>query len=102
MRIITTVLLFILLTVASAFAEEFIYVYIGQDVLTIKPERNSSANAFIDILRKSDLTVEMHDYGNFEKVGSIGISLPQNDKPITTKPGDVIHGLLQNLAKFKD
>ena len=53
-------------------------------------ENNSSTGAFVDLLRKSDLTVDMHDYGNFEKVGSIGSNLPRNDKPITTKPGDVI------------
>ena len=91
MRTITALLiLLILLTDMSAYAEEFIYAHIGSNVLTIKPENNSSAKAFADLLRKSDLTVEMHDYGNFEKVGSIGSSLPRNDKAITTKPGDVI------------
>ena len=93
-----TIIMFLLtlLTAAPAFAEEFIYAHIGQNVqkvqnvLVIKPENNSSANAFIALLQKHDLTVEMHDYGNFEKVGSIGSNLPRNDKPITTKPGDVI------------
>ena len=75
---------------APAFAEEFIYAHIGQEVLTIKPENNSSAKAFINMLQKKDLMVDMHDYGNFEKVGSISSNLPRNDKPITTKPGDVI------------
>ena len=32
----------------------------------------------------------MHDYGSFEKVGSLGFSLPKNDTNITTIPGDVI------------
>ncbi|MBR0203849.1 MAG: hypothetical protein IJQ56_05745, partial [Synergistaceae bacterium] len=50
-----------------------------QNVLVIKPENNSSAKAFIDLLQKDDLTVEIHDYGNFEKVGSIGSNLPRND-----------------------
>ena len=91
MRTITALLiLLMLITAMPAYAKEFIYAHIGQDVLTIKPENNSSTGAFIDLLRKSDLTVEMHDYGNFEKVGSIGSSLPRNDKSITTKPGDVI------------
>lgn len=100
MRLIITVLILLtLLTITPAFAasasvaEEFIYAHIGhnvQNVLVIKPENNSSAKAFIDLLQKDDLTVEMHDYGNFEKVGSIGSNLPRNDKPITTKPGDVI------------
>ena len=32
----------------------------------------------------------MSDYGNFEKVGRLGMSLPRNDKMITTEPGDII------------
>ncbi len=33
----------------------------------------------------------MHDYGNFERVGSgsLGTSLPANDTQITAEPGDV-------------
>lgn len=98
-KFVKLLFLLTLLTAAPAFAEEFIYAHIGQNgqksqngqnVLVIKPENNSSAKAFIALLQKHDLTVDMHDYGNFEKVGSIGSNLPRNDKPITTKPGDVI------------
>ena len=92
-KFVKVLFLLTLLTATHAFAEEFIYAHIGQstqDVLVIKPENNSSTKAFIALLQKGDLTVEMHDYGNFEKVGSIGSNLPRNDKPITTKPGDVI------------
>ena len=32
----------------------------------------------------------MHDYGSFEKVGSLPWSLERNDESITTEPGDVI------------
>ncbi|MPN07297.1 hypothetical protein SDC9_154563 [bioreactor metagenome] len=32
----------------------------------------------------------MSDYGNFEKVGELGTTLPRNDESITTKPGDII------------
>ena len=95
-KFVKLLFLLTLLTAAPAFAEEFIYAHIeqngqnGQNVLVIKPENNSSAKAFIALLQKGDLTVDMHDYGNFEKVGSIGSNLPRNDNPITTKPGDVI------------
>ena len=80
------------LTGISAAAEEMkmIYAYIGENILTIKPEENSSADALIEMLQHGDLTVEMHDYGHFEKVGSIGADLPRNDMQITTGPGDVI------------
>ena len=51
---------------------------------------NSSATAFYTLLKKEPLTVDMHDYGNFEKVGSLGTSLPRNDTQITTTAGDII------------
>ncbi len=82
-----------LLSVCSGIAtadEQMIYAHIGEHVLTIQPSGNSSADAFMELLRAGDLTVEMHDYGHFEKVGSIGSNLPRNDEPITTEPGDVI------------
>lgn len=67
-----------------------IYAYIGDEALTILPSGNSSSDAFIVLLQNGDVTVDMHDYGNFEKVGPLGTSLPRNDEPITTEPGDVI------------
>lgn len=51
---------------------------------------NSSAEAFRKLLEQGPVTIEMHDYGSFEKVGPLGTSLPTNDEPITTEPGDVI------------
>ena len=51
---------------------------------------NSSATAFYELLKKGPLTVDMHDYGSFEKVGSLGTSLPRNDTQITTTAGDII------------
>ena len=51
---------------------------------------NSSVKALVEQLAKSDLTYEADDYGNFEKVGSIGITLPQNNESITTTAGDII------------
>ena len=39
---------------------------------------------------KGNIAVEMEDYGNMEKVGPIGTSLPRNDRQTTTGPGDII------------
>ena len=90
MKLIFTIII-LLFSVQTAFADiADIYAHIGQNVLTIKMEDNSSAQAFVDLLQGGDLTIDMHDYGNFEKVGSIGTDLPRNDKRIRTKPGDVI------------
>ena len=70
--------------------ETMIYAHIGERVLAIRPADNSSAAAFAALLKQGDVTVSMHDYGSFEKVGPLGTSLPTNDEPITTEPGDVI------------
>lgn len=51
---------------------------------------NSSSKALKKQLQKSSITIKMHDYGNFEKVGDLPFSLPTNDEHITTSPGDVI------------
>lgn len=69
---------------------QMIYAHIGDSTLEILPENNSSAQAVLEILKESDITVDIHDYGNFEKVGSLGSTLPTNDERITTQPGDVI------------
>ncbi len=51
---------------------------------------NGSADAFRELLREGDLTIHMSDYGSFEKVGSIGTSLPHQDTQIETTTGDVM------------
>ena len=61
----------------------------GQELLATF-EDNSSAREFQELLAQGPLTVEMADYGGFEKVGALGTTLTRNDTQITTQPGDVI------------
>lgn len=63
---------------------------IGERNLTAELEGNSSAQAFLELLQEGPVTVQMHDYGNFEKVGPLPTSLPGNNQQITTEPGDII------------
>ena len=62
----------------------------GSHTLTATLTDNSSATAFYQLLEKSPVTIKMSDYGNFEKVGSLGTTLPRNDTQITTSAGDII------------
>ena len=62
----------------------------GSHDLTAALADNSSAKAFAELLKKGPVTVDMHDYGSFEKVGDLPASLPRNDTSITTEPGDII------------
>lgn len=50
---------------------------------------NASAKAFYDLV-KEGLTLQLSEYGGFEKVGPIGKTLPSNDSRINAQPGDLI------------
>ena len=58
--------------------------------LTASLEDNSSAQALKELLKNGSITIEMSDYGNFEKVGTLPETLPRNDERITTEAGDLI------------
>ncbi|MGP1438958.1 MAG: cyclophilin-like fold protein [Treponema sp.] len=59
-------------------------------VLTATLYENSSVKALLKLLEKGDVTIDMHDYSNFEKVGELPITLPRNDTPTNTDSGDII------------
>ena len=62
----------------------------SKHTLTATLYDNSSSHALLELLQKGELTIDMHDYGSFEKVGSLPTSLPRNDTQITTSAGDII------------
>ena len=63
---------------------------------------NTSAQALVEQLAKGDITVEMEDYADMEKVGTLGISLPRNDRQTTTGPGDLILYQGHNFVIYYD
>lgn len=79
-----------------------ISIKVGSRTLTMTLADNSSTRALVEKLKDGDLTVSMHDYSNFEKVGPLGFSLPTNDTQITTGPGDVILYQGSNLVIYYD
>ena len=62
----------------------------GSTTFTATLANNSSAKALKELLTKGDIQIKMSDYGNMEKVGTLGTTLPRNDEHITTAPGDLI------------
>ena len=62
----------------------------GSHKLTATLANNSSALAFYELLEKGPVTIKMSDYGNFEKVGPLGTSLPRSDSQIATIAGDIM------------
>ena len=65
-------------------------IIIGNRELTATLVQNSSTEALKELLRAGSITINMRDYGNMEKVGSLGRSLPANDERITAEPGNLI------------
>lgn len=51
---------------------------------------NSAAHAFANMIGDSSLSLNLRDYGGFEKVGSLGCNLPASNRQITTYPGDIV------------
>lgn len=63
---------------------------------------SSSSQALRQMLEVGSITVKMSDFSNFEKVGSLGTTLPRNDEQITTVPGDIILYQGSNLVIYYD
>ena len=71
-------------------AEQILYIKIGNSVLEAELADNSSAEALLEMLKENDLSIQMSDYGNFEKVGELGTTLVTNDEQVTTEACDLI------------
>lgn len=75
---------------ASGEEETKLKITVGDEELLATFEDNPSAEEFRDLLVQGPVTVEMDNYGGFEKVGPLGTTLTRSDEQITTQPGDVI------------
>jgi hypothetical protein len=70
--------------------KDMLQIEIGDTTLTAVLEENPSAEAFKNLLVDGPITIEVQNYGGFEKVGTLPQSLTQNDTQITAMPGDIM------------
>lgn len=63
---------------------------IGNRTFTAALEENAAADALVELMKAAPLTIQMSDYGGFEKVGSLGTSLPAGNSQTTTQSGDIV------------
>ncbi len=82
--------------------ETKLLIKIGSEVLTATMEDNTSAEALYELLKDGNITINMHDYSNFEKVGALPQSIPRNDTQINTDYGDIILYQGNQLAIYYD
>ena len=69
--------------------ESALLMRIDDAIIDISWENNDSVKELMEYARDG-LTIEMHQYGGFEQVGSIDKTIARNDSQITTIPGDVV------------
>ena len=74
---------------AEGVKEMKINIIINEYSLSATLEDSVTGIAFYELINEG-IVLNLEEYGGFEKVGSLGKTLPSNDKRITTKPGDLI------------
>ena len=67
-----------------------INVQINDYTFTATLNDNEAANAFFEMIKTEPITIKMSDYGGFEKVGSLGVTLPSSDMQTVTDAGDIV------------
>ncbi len=67
-----------------------INVKINDYTFTATLNDNEAANAFFEMIKTEPVTIKMSDYGGFEKVGSLGVTLPSSDMQTVTDAGDIV------------
>ena len=70
--------------------EPILKITVGEYEWTATFADNCAADEFQQLLAQGAISVEMEDYGGFEKVGALGTTLTRDDQQITTEPGDII------------
>lgn len=83
-------------------SETKLLISVGEHQLTATLADNSSAQALVELLGQGDVTIDMSDFSNFEKVGELPTSLPRNDEQLDTDYGDLILYLGQRFVIYYD
>ena len=63
---------------------------VNNNVLEVNLEDNEATRSLVEKLKNGDISVNANEYGEFEKVGNLGFSLPRKDESITTSAGDIV------------
>ncbi len=63
---------------------------INDEKIPVVWENNKSVERLKEQVNQKDVVVKMSMYGGFEQVGSLGFSLPREDKNINTVAGDIV------------
>lgn len=65
-------------------------VQVGSSIFTATLEDNPAVDSLTQMMESAPVVIQMSDYSGFEKVGSIGTSLPASNSQTTTQSGDIV------------
>lgn len=65
-------------------------VQVGGSTFTAVLEENEAVDTLVEMMEQGPVTIQMSDYSGFEKVGSLGTSLPASNQQTTTQAGDIV------------
>lgn len=74
----------------SGEAIEVVIINAGGAALEMALADTDAARALVEKLQDGPISLSLHAYGGFEKVGPLPWALPQSDEQITTSAGDVM------------
>lgn len=65
-------------------------VQVGGTAFAATLEKNAAVDALVERMQEAPVTIKLHDFSGFEKVGALGASLPTANRQTTTQPGDIV------------
>lgn len=83
-----------------AYSQSKIVLTVGDNSLTASLAENKATEELLALLEKGAITVQMSDYGGFEKVGALPQSFTTSNSQITTVPGDIMLYQGDNIVIF--
>lgn len=91
-----------LLTAISfmAFPQTKILLTVGDKTMTATLVDNAATRELQALLEKGPFTIQMSDYGGFEKVGTLPQSFTTSNSQINTEPGDIMLYQGNNMVIF--
>lgn len=96
-------ILFFILAIAipfMSFSQAKVALTIGSRTMTATLVDNGATRELVSLLEKSPITIQMSDYGGFEKVGALPQSFPTSNAQISTQPGDIMLYQGDNMVIF--
>lgn len=91
-----------LLTAISfmATSQNKVLLTVGANSMTATLADNNATRELMELMEKGSVTIQMSDYGGFEKVGALPQTFTTSNSQITTEPGDIMLYQGNNMVIF--